>query len=86
MSARTKSGQLPAVHPDELPPEERRPTRRRAGVMFCDFIDETVAVGDHALRVRRAGDGPAVLLLHGHPRIGSTWHRVAPELVSPPCL
>jgi hypothetical protein len=26
------------------------------------------------------------VLLHGHPRTGATWHRVAPELVSPPCL
>ncbi|MCC4249764.1 MULTISPECIES: alpha/beta fold hydrolase [Microbacterium] len=49
--------------------------------MFRDFIDETVVVGECALRVRRAGHGPAVLLLHGHPRTGSTWHRVAPELV-----
>jgi len=27
------------------------------------------------------GSGPAVLLLHGHPRTSATWHRVAPMLV-----
>ncbi|MER7666321.1 MULTISPECIES: alpha/beta hydrolase [unclassified Streptomyces] len=32
------------------------------------------------LRVRHGGDGPAVLLLHGHPRTHATWHRVAPLL------
>lgn len=48
---------------------------------FTDFSDDRVDVGDVELRVRHAGDGPAVLLLHGHPRTGATWHRVAPRLV-----
>ncbi|WP_449349051.1 alpha/beta fold hydrolase [Streptomyces shaanxiensis] len=34
------------------------------------------------LRVRHGGDGPAVLLLHGHPRTHATWHRVAPLLAA----
>ncbi len=34
------------------------------------------------LRVRVGGSGPAVLLLHGHPRTHTTWWRVAPLLVS----
>ncbi|MEU9555320.1 alpha/beta hydrolase [Streptomyces fumanus] len=34
------------------------------------------------LRVRHGGSGPAVLLLHGHPRTHTTWHRVAPLLVA----
>ena len=29
----------------------------------------------------RAGKGPAVLLLHGHPQSHATWHEVAPRLV-----
>jgi haloacetate dehalogenase len=32
------------------------------------------------LRVRRAGSGPALLLLHGHPQTHAMWHRVAPRL------
>lgn len=51
------------------------------GSFFRDFTDERIAVGDVALRVRYDGDGPAVLLLHGHPRTAATWHRVAPLLV-----
>lgn len=50
--------------------------------MFTDFVEETVEIGGCALRVRRGGSGPAVLLLHGHPRTGSTWHRIAPGLMA----
>src|SRR3978361_513771 len=49
--------------------------------MFEDFVDERIEVGDTTLRVRHGGEGPAVLLVHGHPRTGATWHRVAPRLV-----
>ena len=50
--------------------------------MFEGFTVESVAVGDATLHVRYGGEGPAVLLLHGHPRTGATWHEVAPQLVS----
>src|SRR4051794_6727126 len=50
--------------------------------MFFDgFALETIDVGDATLRVRHGGEGPAVVLLHGHPRTHATWHRVAPLLV-----
>jgi haloacetate dehalogenase len=48
--------------------------------VFDSFILEQVDVGDVALRVRYAGEGPPVVLLHGHPRTHTTWHRVAPLL------
>ena len=32
------------------------------------------------LQVRVAGDGPPLLLLHGHPQSMAMWHRVAPGL------
>ncbi|MER6470654.1 alpha/beta fold hydrolase [Streptomyces collinus] len=48
-----------------------------------DGFELTRCEGDGArLRVRHGGSGPAVLLLHGHPRTHATWHRVAPLLVS----
>jgi haloacetate dehalogenase len=50
--------------------------------MFEGFIDELVDLGDVRLRVRFGGDGPALLLIHGHPRTSATWHRVAPELIT----
>ncbi|HEY6749594.1 MAG TPA: alpha/beta hydrolase [Mycobacteriales bacterium] len=48
--------------------------------MFEGFALERVDVGDAVLRVRHGGDGPAVVLLHGHPRTHATWHKVAPQL------
>ena len=48
--------------------------------MFDGFALERVDVGEAELRVRHGGSGPAVLLLHGHPRTHATWHRVAPLL------
>lgn len=51
------------------------------GEVFEGFDESMVEADDLNLLVRRGGDGPAVLLLHGHPRTSSTWHRVAPLLV-----
>ena len=48
--------------------------------MFDGFALERVDVGEATLRVRHGGSGPPVLLLHGHPRTHTTWHRVAPLL------
>lgn len=50
--------------------------------MFFDgFALTHVRICDHVtLRVRVGGEGPAVVLLHGHPRTHTTWHRVAPRL------
>jgi haloacetate dehalogenase len=48
---------------------------------FDGFTLEHVDVGSAVLRVRHGGEGPCVLLLHGHPRTHTTWYRVAPLLV-----
>jgi haloacetate dehalogenase len=45
--------------------------------MFEGFRIDRVDVGEVLLRVRYGGTGPAVLLVHGHPRTHTTWHRVA---------
>jgi haloacetate dehalogenase len=45
--------------------------------MFEGFSLEFIDVADVTLRVRHGGRGPALLLLHGHPRTHATWHRVA---------
>ncbi|MER5647640.1 alpha/beta hydrolase [Streptosporangium sp. NPDC002524] len=49
--------------------------------MFENFEEKLVEVGEASIFVRHGGRGPAVLLLHGHPRTSATWHRVAPQLV-----
>lgn len=49
--------------------------------MFEGFTTEKIFIENATLNVRHGGTGPAVLLLHGHPRTGATWHRVAPQLI-----
>src|SRR3954449_8390790 len=46
------------------------------------FVLEFVDVGSAVVGGRRGGSGPAVLLLHGHPRTHTTWWRVAPALAA----
>jgi len=48
--------------------------------VFEGFTLEYVDVGEVTLRVRHSGQGEPVVLLHGHPRTHTTWHRVAPRL------
>ncbi|MGI5499142.1 alpha/beta fold hydrolase [Lentzea sp. CA-135723] len=48
--------------------------------VFEGFAEETVDVGAVRLRVRHGGSGTPVVLVHGHPRTHTTWHRVAPLL------
>jgi haloacetate dehalogenase len=50
--------------------------------MFDGFQLDHVDVGEVRLRVRHGGAGPAVLLVHGHPRTHTTWYRVAPALAA----
>jgi haloacetate dehalogenase len=50
--------------------------------MFDGFALDRVDVGEAVLRVRHGGAGPPILLLHGHPRTHTTWHRVAPLLAA----
>jgi pimeloyl-ACP methyl ester carboxylesterase len=48
--------------------------------MFEAFELQYVDVGEVTLRTRYGGHGTPVVLLHGHPRTHTTWHRVAPRL------
>ncbi|MCA0003661.1 MULTISPECIES: alpha/beta fold hydrolase [unclassified Mesorhizobium] len=48
--------------------------------MFEGFQTLEVDCGDARIFARRAGDGPAVLLLHGFPQTHLMWRDVAPRL------
>lgn len=48
--------------------------------MFENFQLAVIDLPEARLRVRWGGSGPPLLLLHGHPRTHTTWHRVAPIL------
>lgn len=54
--------------------------RREDVIVFEGFALDDIDVGSLSIRVRHGGDGPPLLMLHGHPRTHTTWWRVAPVL------
>ncbi len=48
--------------------------------MFDNYKSKTVRVNGVDIHCRVGGDGPALLLLHGHPQTHVIWHRVADRL------
>jgi haloacetate dehalogenase len=48
--------------------------------MLAGFDPFEVTRGGVRLAAGRAGEGPPLLLLHGHPQTHAMWHRVAPQL------
>ncbi len=51
--------------------------------LFDDrFTLQRVATPAASLNVRRGGDGPPLLLLHGFPQTHAMWHRIAPALAA----
>lgn len=50
--------------------------------MFDNFSTDTVLREGLALRTWRGGQGPGLLLLHGHPQTHVMWHRVAATLAT----
>jgi len=48
--------------------------------MFTGFELTTIQTSRGQIRLRKGGEGPPVLLLHGHPRTHMTWGQVADRL------
>lgn len=48
--------------------------------MFEGFVSASVEGPAGRIYSLRGGEGPALLLLHGHPQTHAMWHRVAPAL------
>src|SRR5690349_24276218 len=52
------------------------------GGVFEGFDEWDLQADAVTIHGRSSGAGSAVVLLHGHPRTHTTWHRVAPVLVA----
>ncbi|MDM5201066.1 alpha/beta hydrolase [Fictibacillus enclensis] len=48
--------------------------------MFEHFALKQIQTNEATLRVRIGGEGPPLLLLHGHPQTHVMWHKTAPPL------
>ena len=48
--------------------------------MFSEFTRSMIDTGEAIICTHHAGEGPPVLLLHGHPQTHVMWHKVAPRL------
>ena len=48
---------------------------------FSDFKISFVEIKRGAIRYRRGGSGPPLLMLHGNPQTHAMWHKVAPAVV-----
>lgn len=55
---------------------------RKLSPMLESFEPFAVHRDGVRLQARRAGEGPPLLLLHGHPQTMAMWHRVAPSLAN----
>ena len=44
------------------------------------FRWQTIEANGVAIRAATGGEGPPLLLLHGHPQTHLTWHKIAPQL------
>jgi haloacetate dehalogenase len=49
-------------------------------IMFDDFKDVSATVDTVRIKAIQGGEGPALILLHGHPQTHAIWHKVVPEL------
>ncbi|GAB3070603.1 alpha/beta fold hydrolase [Salinicoccus sesuvii] len=49
-------------------------------MLLENFKTKTVDTGEVEIRLRYGGEGPPLLLLHGHPQTHVMWHRIAPLL------
>lgn len=48
--------------------------------MFAGFERGSAVVNGVSINFVRGGEGPPLLLLHGHPQTHAIWHKVAPQL------
>ena len=49
---------------------------------FLDFKLSNIKTKRGEIRYRKAGKGPALLMLHGNPQTHAMWHKIAPKLVN----
>ncbi len=72
---------LPTPSPcTDLPELPALPSPEISERLLPGFKSQYVKTAGATIRVLTKGDGPPLLLLHGHPETHVTWHKIAPSL------
>jgi len=64
----------------DLPELPSPPSTAIGQQLLPGFKSQTLNTSGAMIRVLTKGDGPPLLLLHGHPETHVTWHKIAPAL------
>jgi len=68
----------PPVLPELPVPPSPETTRK----LFPGFTEHDIRTTGATIRALTGGEGPPLLLVHGHPETHVTWHKVAPALAA----
>jgi haloacetate dehalogenase len=72
---------LPGPAPGtDLPRLPAPPSDQVSRELFPGFSSQFLKTSGATIRVLTKGDGPPLLLLHGHPETHVTWHKIASRL------
>ena len=72
---------LPGPAPGtDLPRLPAPPSDQVSRELFAGFSSQFLKTSGATIRVLTKGDGPPLLLLHGHPETHVTWHKIASRL------
>jgi haloacetate dehalogenase len=77
-AARDSPSAVPVKLPELPVPSSPETTRK----LFRGFTEHDVRTTGATIRVLKGGEGPPLLLVHGHPETHVTWHKVAPALAA----
>jgi len=64
----------------ELPDLPSPPSDEMSQKLLPGFRSQWLKTSGATIRVLTKGEGPPLLLLHGHPETHVTWHKIAPDL------
>jgi haloacetate dehalogenase len=67
----------PCAHLPQLPTPPAVATTRK---LFPGFTVQSIKTSGATINVLKGGEGPPLLLLHGHPETHVTWHKIASDL------
>jgi haloacetate dehalogenase len=75
-----RSSALAGAAAQTLRPAQAQPKAEASAYLFPGFKSEKVQATGAVINAVMGGQGPPLLLLHGHPQSHAEWHKIAPAL------